>query len=82
MRRFANKKETTWCVALAESCSRIKYSPASPLAGGLGGQWRGWRSVQNRPRRQPERLQPETQRGRPVAERQLDETHERVESRE
>ncbi|OGF49105.1 hypothetical protein A3I36_04665 [Candidatus Giovannonibacteria bacterium RIFCSPLOWO2_02_FULL_45_28] len=52
-----NKKETTWCVALAELCSQIKYSPISPPYGGLGGQWRGWRGAQNRPRRQPERLQ-------------------------
>ncbi|OGF80170.1 hypothetical protein A2926_03200 [Candidatus Giovannonibacteria bacterium RIFCSPLOWO2_01_FULL_44_40] len=66
--RFANKKETTWCVALAESCSRIKYSPVSPSGGGLGGQWRGWRGAQNRPQRQPERLQSGTERGRSVAE--------------
>ena len=48
----------------------------------LGGQWRGWRGAQNRPRRQPERLQLETQRRWFVVERQLDESEQQVESRQ
>jgi hypothetical protein len=73
------KKENTWCDALSDFRSEIKYSPISGVNRPRRAVIKKARRT-NRLRRQPEHLQRESQRQRFVAEQQLGETGQQVES--